>query len=385
MIFINGRGVCPHVCLSQTDLEFFECPMNEKRDILINIENRNEEVPIDYHFEKIPFFFMKPEKSQLLPNQSSSFIISFVPKSLGEYKETINLFLMNGNYTVPLNIHAISSSISKKQTKTRGPEGLEKDFDESKNFIIEETRLSKKRIGENRLIFSSQESFKPQNFIYSSLDPKNSEEFLRTFTNKNKYNKFLQQQRQDRIKKKKSIFLEKKIKDFDLKFKETSVFVLPPKHKNLITNGSIHEDEEAIEEENLKKSQPPIDINFVLGLYEKEKLPKLNFPTKNDTLFVNKPIDRFEPIVETQSQIFNPDCLQRIKRKFPSEPKSHAEIRDCNQELTGLMLQKIYAGPVEIDFKSIYVKSQEIRTFSVRNDLRSSILVDFFFFLNFEF
>lgn len=39
------------------------------------------------------------------------------------------------------------------------------------------------------------------------------------------------------------------------------------------------------------------------------------------------------------------------------------------------MLQKIYAGPVEIDFKSIYVKSQELRTFSVRNDLRSSILV----------
>ena len=73
--------------------------------------------------------------------------------------------------------------------------------------------------------------------------------------------------------------------------------------------------------------------------------------------------------------MFNPDCLQRIKRKFAAEPKSHAEIRDCSQELTGQMLQKVYAGPVEIDFKSIYVKSQEIRTFSVRNDLRSSILV----------
>ena len=54
-LFITGRGVVPHVKLSQTLLDFFDCPMNEKRDILINIENQNQEVSIDYQFEKVPF------------------------------------------------------------------------------------------------------------------------------------------------------------------------------------------------------------------------------------------------------------------------------------------------------------------------------------------
>jgi len=383
VIFISGRGVCPTVKLSQTDMEFYECPMNEKRDILVNIENRNEEVPIDYNFEKIPFFFMNPEKSLLLPNESSTFTVSFIPKSLGEYNETMYIYLMNGKYSVPLKLHAVSSSIAKKQSKVRGPEGLEQDFDESKNFIIEEMRMTKKRKGENRLIFSSHESFKPQNMIFSTLDNKSGEQFLKTFSNKTKYNKFLQDQRFERSVKKEKAFIEKKLKDLDLKFKDnqSNVFVPPPppavakplKDNNQTTNP---DDDERLEDDNPKKSNPPPDINFILGIYPKEnKLPKLKVPMKTDTLYVTKPIDRYEPIIETQSQIFNPDPMQRIKRKFPPEPKSHAEIRDCSQELTGVLLQKIYAGPVEIDFKSIYVKSKEIRTFSVRNDLRSSILV----------
>ena len=53
IIFLNVKGVCPQIKLSQTELNFFECPMNEKRDILINIENKNEEVPIEYNFDKV--------------------------------------------------------------------------------------------------------------------------------------------------------------------------------------------------------------------------------------------------------------------------------------------------------------------------------------------
>ena len=383
VVFITGRGVCPSVKISQTEMEFYECPMNEKRDILVNIENRNEEVSIDYNFEKIPFFFMTPEKSVLLPNQSSTFTISFLPKSLGEFCETIFMYLMNGKYRIPLKLHAVSSSISKKLYKTRGPEGMEADFDESKNFIVDDLKMTKKRKSENRLIFSSQEAFKPQNIIFSTLDNKTSEQFLKTFSNKSKYNKFLQDKRHNRAALKEKMFIEKKLKDLDLKTKENNSTILAPpplkpqintnNNANNQTNNNVEDDDR---DDEPRRSNPPPDYTFMLGIYSREsKLPKLKSQNKMETLYVNRPIDRYEPVVELQSQIFNPDPSQRIKHKFPPEPKSHAEIRDCNQELTGPMLQKIYAGPVEIDFKSIYVKSKEVRTFSVRNDLRSSILV----------
>lgn len=356
--------------------------MHEKRDILIKIENRNDEVPIDYFFEKIPFFFTSPSQSLLLPNQSSTFTVSFQPKSLGEYTETLILFLMNGSYRIPLKVHGTSSGISRKPTRIRGPEGLQSDFNEEKNFIHEENYnnqlVIKRRKGEKRLIFSSQESFKPGNLLFSLVDSNTGEQFLRTFTNKSKYNHFLQEQRQSRQAQRQTAELQQKFKEFEAKnkeMKENSQVAVPPVNaKKKRADGTFEEDESLLDVVP-QKSQPPLDFKFAIGYHTREKLPKLELPMKVDPLFVTKPIEKYEPVIEMQSQLFNPDPLQRIKKKFPAEPKSHAEIRDCAQELTGPMLQKIYAGPVEIDFKAIYVKSQEIRTFFVRNDLRNSILV----------
>jgi hypothetical protein len=37
------------------------------------------------------------------------------------------------------------------------------------------------------------------------------------------------------------------------------------------------------------------------------------------------------------------------------------------------MLQKIYAGPTILHFERIYIKSKVVRSFSIKNDLRTSI------------
>lgn len=258
--------------------------MNEKRDILVNIENHNEEVPLDYHFEKLPFFFITPQQSLLLPNQSSSFTVSFLPKSLGDFSNTLILSFLNGAYTVPLRLRAISASISLKTIKTRGPEGLLDDFEESKNFIIEGTRSIKTRKGENRLIFSSQESLKPKDFLLDSLK---TNEFLKNFSNKQKYDRFLKDTRIDRLKLKEKCYIAKIAEDLHLKTELKSPILVTKDEKG--NNSSINE--------NQKASQPPLDLNWALGLYNREKLPKLTLPKKNDPLFVKKPIDKYEPIV----------------------------------------------------------------------------------------
>ena len=56
-LFFNAKGICPQIKISQSTLDFKDCPMNERRDILIKIENKNEDIPIDFSFEKV--FYIK--------------------------------------------------------------------------------------------------------------------------------------------------------------------------------------------------------------------------------------------------------------------------------------------------------------------------------------
>jgi hypothetical protein len=70
-------------------------------------------------------------------------------------------------------------------------------------------------------------------------------------------------------------------------------------------------------------------------------------------------------VIITETKVFNPDPLAKFKKKFPVEPKSHAEIRDCHMDLSSEMLQKIFAGPSTIDFGKIFTKSVASRTFQV--------------------
>ena len=69
-------------------------------------------------------------------------------------------------------------------------------------------------------------------------------------------------------------------------------------------------------------------------------------PEGRDTLFVTKPIDKYEPLrpekeVDGQVRKFEPNPGTVVKKKFPHEPKTHGEIRDTSLELSAEMLQKV--------------------------------------------
>ena len=136
------------------------------------------------------------------------------------------------------------------------------------------------------------------------------------------------------------------------------------------------------DKEELESGQAPVDSEFEVGMMEQGlEEPKLNLPEGKDTLFVTKPIDKYEPLraeKEIDGKIvrkFEPNPNLMVKKKFPHEPKTHSEIRDTNLELTSESLQKIQAGPVKIEFGAVYVKSKMTKTFYVRNDLRTAISV----------
>lgn len=128
------------------------------------------------------------------------------------------------------------------------------------------------------------------------------------------------------------------------------------------------------DEEDPKKNAPE-DIEFRLGMMHTGICePELSLPDAADGLFVTRPIDKYEPLSSAnEKDIFKPDPLQPMKKKLPSQPQTHRDIRDINMELKGEELKKIQAGPVRIDFGNVFVKSKISRTFHIKNDLRSAI------------
>ena len=121
------------------------------------------------------------------------------------------------------------------------------------------------------------------------------------------------------------------------------------------------------------EADPDLGMNE-FGLKE----PHLGLPEQVDQLYVEKPIDKYEPNhqkLQRKRLHQEPDENKIIRKKFKSEPTTQAELRDCSEELTGDQLQRISAGPQTIAFGSVFQKSITTKSFLVTNDLRQHIHV----------
>ena len=54
---------------------------------------------------------------------------------------------------------------------------------------------------------------------------------------------------------------------------------------------------------------------------------------------------------------------------------SHTEKRDCELELDGKALKRIAVGPRSIDFGAIFKNSEQVKTFWIRNNLKTIIFI----------
>ena len=115
-----------------------------------------------------------------------------------------------------------------------------------------------------------------------------------------------------------------------------------------------------------------------LGMIGGSLTPRLLVPEQVDQLYVEKPIGKYEPSQSNLTRLRNRNQVDQdriVKRKWKAEPQTQAEVRDCSIELSGEMLQKINAGPQQINFKTVFVKSSTQKSFIVTNDLRQHIYV----------
>ena len=97
-IFMAVTGVLPHISLDKTMVNFWECKLKEKKYVDIKINNKNEELPVDFVFNKvklfkwkIPHFTVEPKCGIILPLGFISIKITFHPASFGRFEDNLLL------------------------------------------------------------------------------------------------------------------------------------------------------------------------------------------------------------------------------------------------------------------------------------------------------
>ena len=125
----TGKAVRPNIELSQKVLRFGECPVYERRDILLNIKNTSE-LKLPYSFGKLPNFQARPPQGVLLPMQAQSCVVSFAPGQMGERKALMNLSIAQGLTTLPIRCMGQATAPKKgaKKTLVGGPNMIPSDF-----------------------------------------------------------------------------------------------------------------------------------------------------------------------------------------------------------------------------------------------------------------
>jgi len=52
-IHLSAKGICPTVKVSNYMINFGDCRVNERKDFVVFLDNKNEDHPVDYSFSSV--------------------------------------------------------------------------------------------------------------------------------------------------------------------------------------------------------------------------------------------------------------------------------------------------------------------------------------------
>lgn len=341
-IVMKAHAILPRVSL-QTSIQFGECAVNERLDTTLRIDNDTEELSVPFEFKKIAHFHTDPKKDKLPPIGHRFIDMAFKPKNLGVFSSTMMLELVGGIYTVPIKLYGISRKIGSKMKQKRGPEATKQDFIEPKKFFQDEKaqkQLARRKEGESSIPRWLKESTTWQAEEGLKDNMMENMERLEYRKTQQQYNGYLKDERRKRE--------QHALKKMKMKLIKN----MPQTLDDYLNDVDL----------NLEEGRPPS--------------PKIFLTTTNDPLWVVKTVGKHEPSqIETKRDIEFDSRRQLRKQPYDSKPKGEEQNAHCSKKLTGSELQKIFAGPIDIDFGNLFVNCEETRYFNIINDLHQFILV----------
>lgn len=326
---LKGQAVRLSVKASHNEFNFGAIPVNEHGDLMFSLKNQNTELPVNFSFDRIANFRVRPSSGCLLPLQAADVYVTYAPSQLGKHEGVI-LVNIHDLSSIPIKVMGHAPSLGAKKALTGGIDKTDVDFAPKLNFVelddngqpIDElSRFG--GTGSRGVAGGSSVAFLDRHA--GALEYSQSvEDVRRAFEHKQSWNQYLTNTRQVRQ---------------QVTIKRTR-------------------------EEN------PVDIGLIPGHGLKDPLPPLNRDAIDEDLWLNKPLGAPPQSAEP---IFDDNRL--VKMKFKPAPKTAQEIHDCSTPLSAEDLHHIHAGPRLIDYGKVCVQSVSKKSFAVTNEMDRSILV----------
>ena len=433
-VFMEVRAISPDITIDKTELNFSECFVKEKKLIKLLITNKNNELPVDFNFSRIPHFKVEPSSGKIKPTIGDdigqvTINIYFHPENIGKFNDVLIFKYINNLYEIPIKIFAICKgnlkqkqysylrrmqsstdlSTNKRYGQFKSNFNIKKnilDFSEAQivpdEIAMDYTKKPYKRIDQSTRLQRLYNNQMAQIFQKISTNTKG---FKHTLENESKIkmsNKMFNP-RNEMIKKfdenfkiYEKISNNKSIANLELVRMRHARKLLKPMRVKSVSQSALYQ-------EDLEKDKSLEDLTLLRG--NRLESPKLRLPQPSDKLWVASPIGQYEGIYEDDTikkdigktpddmpeknymrkknwrnnGYFNFNIYQ-IKNKNSEEkggdiPRTHQEIRECSLELSGEELQKIQVGTKEINFGQIFINSEISKTFWIRNNLKVHIFV----------
>jgi hypothetical protein len=383
-LVMQGRALLPRLSLAPSVLRFGDCPVNDRRDILLTLTNKTKS-PTSFEFPVVAMFKFEPIRGRILGEETVSVVASFLPPQLGHFKSTIHVDVANGLRKYDLKVVGNASMMGDKKVLVTGTDKLPADFLPSRKYVEPEeeatARMEKRQIREakelkieadlrtlllndNRAGFVMSASVRPtldtldarappsiidasqeRDELYGT-DPTVQQEVKKSQSMTLQNMQFVQTQQHNKIY---NEYLQKSHYDRD-------IINLAKTKKKMLARGAID-------------FSDPFGVN--MGMERGLEEPLLKIPDAVEPLWMSNTGGG----TGNSKGRLPVDENRLIQKKYGSSPATQAELRDCSAELSTEDIKSVAASHKVLDFGQVCVGSLSAKNFVVFNSLKHSVLV----------
>ena len=332
-VYMEVKAIFPDITIDKTSLNFWECNLKEKKVITITITNKNEELPIDFSFGKIPHFTVEPRTGIIKPSypntvSQATVNVYFHPENIGKFADVLTMKYVNNMYEIPIRIFGVCKGMNKNKKMTGtllANENLNKNYND-----INSTGGIKKNLADAQYV--------PDEFALDFTEQKHKKIDQKTRLQR-LHNDILDEvvnkiQKTDELKSPNEKGFNPSnelIKNFEDHFKVYTELVSQKDKANADLTRM------RLERQKRKTTHYQIDQNAKINQVDQlmqlpgNRLdsPRLKLPEPKDTLWVVKPIGQYEPAYLEES------VQKAIGKTAEDMPESVNNVRGENSNKTG--------------------------------------------------
>jgi hypothetical protein len=134
-IRLRGKALRPALKVVPDLLQFGECPVNKRRDIVLRLTNAQEQMALDFEIPRVPHMDIRPMKGKLAALQNQNIVISYMPKALGKLDQVMTIQYCKGLYSHSLRCYGTAPVIGEKSVPVRGVDKTGRDFEPEHSFV----------------------------------------------------------------------------------------------------------------------------------------------------------------------------------------------------------------------------------------------------------